>query len=84
MSARHDLRVGDRVKLVSVPDELLRTLSPGDAEAVRGIVGKAIAIMGFNARGEVELEFSTKELIFHTIWVAPAHLKKIHRDSQRR
>lgn len=79
---RHELRVGDRVKLASVPDELLRTLSPADAAAVRAVVGKTMAIMGFDPRGQVELEFSTRELIFHTIWVPPSCVKKIHRSAR--
>jgi hypothetical protein len=66
------LRVGDRVRLVSIPEETLRGLSDADAAFVRSMVGRTMPVMGFDRNGQVELEFSTRELIFHTIWVPPA------------
>jgi hypothetical protein len=77
------LRVGDRVKLVSLPDDVIRGLSEHDTAVVRSMVGKTLPVMGFDKTGRVELEFSTKELIYHTLWVAPACVRKVHRGDGR-
>lgn len=82
-ASQHSLDVGDRVRLVSVPDELAATLDPGDLAAVKAVVGKVLPVAGFNAAGEVELEFRAADSILHTIWVPPRCVKKIERGPRR-
>lgn len=74
---RHDLEVGDRVRLVTVPDELMSGLNERDAQAVLAVIGKIFAVNGFNPAGEIELEFRTKENILHTIWVPRTCVKPL-------
>jgi hypothetical protein len=74
-----ELRIGDRIKLLALPAEIFEGLAENDAAFVRSMVGKTLPIMGFNKQGEVELEFATRELIFHTIWVPPPCVRKLSR-----
>jgi hypothetical protein len=78
------LRVGERIKLVALPDDVLQGLSAADAAFVRSMVGKALPIMGIDAKGRIELEFSTRELIFHTIWVPRSCVRPLSRGPRPR
>lgn len=80
---QHNLKVGERVRLVSVPEALLAGLDAGDIAAIRAVVGKIFAVMGFDAKGDIELEFRTKDDILHTIWVPPACVKKLQHAPRR-
>jgi hypothetical protein len=74
---QQSLRVGERVRLSSVPPALLAELDERDAAEVRAVVGKVFAVAGFNAAGEIELEFRTREGILHTIWVPRSCVKPV-------
>lgn len=75
------LKEGDRVVFLDARESLLRGLPAADRVAIKGQVGKEMAVEGFDDYGHVELEFFEQgdEYIVHTIWVEPDCLKKIIR-----
>jgi hypothetical protein len=61
------------------PKALLKALPPGfvddlpdeDQRALLAVVGKLIALNGYDEDGRAELEFVDHEGVDHTIWINP-------------
>lgn len=71
---------GQHVLLVEAPDSLLNGLPIEDQQAVLAMVGKTALLVGFDAYGNVELEFSDAQDVLHTIWVAGTCIEAIEND----
>lgn len=71
------LAIGDRVRVVEIPPSLPRGLPDQDQLAIRGQVGKTLAIEDFNEAGDAELEFADGDGNIHTIWLELRCLEKV-------
>jgi hypothetical protein len=63
---------GQSVILLEAPAELLNGLLLPDQEAIREAVGQTVAVVGFDANDNAELEFTDTHSHLHTIWVSCA------------
>ena len=70
----HDLCLGDRVRLVQLPDNI-SALPRNMQRLFRKVLGKTSKIKAFGKRGHAELHVSQKAVFFDTIWVEPACLE---------
>ncbi len=70
------LHVGDRVRLLNAPDELLRGLPSADQDAIKRQVGEDLVVQSFDPYGNAELEFKSDDDVVHSIWVNPKCLQK--------
>ena len=76
-----DLRVGDWVRVVSVPDSIARMPSESQRAFARA-VGKTFQIEGFNELGLAELDLSGK-VGRDTIWIEPPCVRRFRRPGKQ-
>jgi len=67
---------GDRVILTAIPPGLLDDLPSEDQQAITEIVGKPIALNGYDEDGRAELEFRDRSGNFHSVYVRPDFIRK--------
>jgi len=67
------------VVLTEVPPGMLDDLPSEDKQAIVEIVGKPIALKGYDDEGRAELEFIDREGISHVILVAPRFIRAVER-----
>ena len=67
----------DKVVLTSAPPELLAGLPAEDQAAVTAIVGKPVALVGYDEDGRAELQFTDDRGVIHFLFVAPSLLRPI-------
>lgn len=77
-----DLRIGDRVKVVSLPP--LDGMAPETRAALELALGKEFVIEGFGRYGHAELLLGPEADallggFMNTIWLEPEHLEKVER-----
>lgn len=77
------LALGDAVKIIAIPATLTSGLPTEDQEAIRQQVGAELEIAGFDAYGNVELEFEDSAGHLHTIWLDAMCVKKITGSKKR-
>ena len=70
----HELRLGDRVRLVQLPDNI-SALPRTTQRLFRKALGKTSKIRAFGKCGHAELHVSKKPVFLDTIWVEPACLE---------
>jgi len=70
----HDLCLGDRVRMVQLPDNISALPRPTQ-RLFRKALGKASRIKAFGKCGHAELHLSEKAVFFDTIWVEPTCLE---------
>ena len=64
-------RPGQRVTLVTAPDELLHNLLDSDQAAINALVGMAGIFVAIDRYGFTEIEFNEEPTWSRTIWVRP-------------
>jgi hypothetical protein len=69
-----ELSIGDRVRLVQLPDNISALPRPTQ-RLFRKALGKASRIKAFGKCGHAELHLSEKAVFFDTIWVEPTCLE---------
>ena len=75
---------GQMVVLTALPRGLLDGLPQDDQDAIAGVVGKPVLLVGYDEDGRAELEFehpsktrrSHRYAHSHTIWVAPEFIRR--------
>jgi len=80
-STGRDLRVGDWVRVVRVPDSVAR-MPRESKRAFARAVGKTCQIEGFNALGLAELDLTGK-VGWDTIWIEPFCVQRFRRPRKR-
>ena len=70
----HELRVGDRVRLIQLPDNI-SALPRITQRLFRKALGKTSRIKAFGKCGHAEIVLSGQPPIVHRIWVEPACLE---------
>jgi hypothetical protein len=69
------LGVGDHVKFLYAPSELVDGLPATDRAAIESAVGAELKLVGFGEYGHAEVPFQDQSGRFHTIWVRPSCLE---------
>ena len=71
-------RAGEMVVLVAVPPGLLDGLPDEDCRAIAAIVGKPLALAGWDEDGRAELHFDDPfdAQSTHSIWVQPEFIAR--------
>lgn len=74
------MNIGDRVRLVELPETILAGNAHQETLTVfRKCLGKSFRVSGFNAVGWVELHVgNVTRSLGETIWVEPEFLELIH------
>jgi hypothetical protein len=70
---------GGSVVLTEVPPGMLDDLPLEDQQAILEVVGKPIALKGYDDHGRAELEFIDRNQISHVIFVAPRFIRAVER-----
>ena len=70
---------GELVVLTEVPPGMLDDFPLEDQQAIVEIVGKPIALRGYDDDGRAELEFIDHAQISHVIFVAPRFIRAVER-----
>lgn len=70
------LKKGDLIELIHIPDELLFGLPAEDQKAIKTKLGSKLPIQDIDNLGDLELEFTVENNVFHTIWVHPFYATK--------
>jgi hypothetical protein len=71
---------GESVVLTEVPPGILDDLPLEDKQAIVEIVGKPIALRGYDDQGRAELEFIDRDGISHVIFVASRFIRAAERS----
>jgi len=71
------IATGDKVLFKIAPEWLLNDLPIEDQSAIKAQEGKPMEIIGFSEYGYAEMEFTSIDGNFHTIWVKPEELFKV-------
>jgi len=71
------IKVGDKVRIISIPPELPQGLPEEDQEAINAQKGKILVVQEVNENSYAELEFTDTSGQIHTIWLKFRYLEKI-------
>jgi hypothetical protein len=66
---------GDLVLLMEAPPGLLEGLPEEDRKAISETIGKPIQLVGYDADGRAELEFTDGARVVHSMYVNPSVIK---------
>jgi len=66
---------GDTVVLTEIPHGLVDDLPQADQQAVSEVVGKPIALNGYDDDGRAELQFTDDNGVIHFIYVKPDFIR---------
>jgi hypothetical protein len=61
------LKIGDRVKIVKIPEDLVDSAKIGTPQVFARALGKTFVVCGFGDYGHVELNVTKRD----TIWIEP-------------
>lgn len=76
---KNKLFCNDVVVILKISQNLLSDLPQEDQDAIKNCVGKKFSIAGFDALGNVEVEFVDGQGNPHTIWIESNCVSKIKR-----
>ena len=69
-------KANEMIVLRTLPHGLLDGLPEEDQQAIRAVVGKPILLLGYDAEGRAELEFTDSEGVLHAIFVKSGYLSR--------
>lgn len=72
----HELRLGDSVRIVEIPSQLIHGLPRSDQMAISAQVGKTLQVVDLGQDGLIELTFADSFGDSHFIWIDSRHLER--------
>jgi len=78
MVMTRQLQVGDKVKVLAIPQGLDDTAGIGTPEVFQRALGKTFRVAGFGEYGHLELVVSRSD----TIWIEPGFVEAVDDGSQ--
>ena len=83
MERQRKCRVGEKVVLKALPAGFLTDLPRSDKTAISKMIGRRIRLVGYEAAGRAELEFSDSKGVRHYLYVNPRFISAIPKTKRK-